>query len=205
MAQGVNLDCEKRDIKTHGYLNVLRKSGKVPGVIYGRTADSIPVAFNKSDLTKMFYSRGTRGLYTLRIRDENAPVLALIRDVQRNPITGELTHIDFMQVSMKERVKAFVPVVITGEDDVTKTGGIIQTGIKEVEVECLPGDLPSTFQLDISKLAAGGKLMAADLLRPESVDILSEPDALLVVVLHPTKEEEKPAVVEEDKAKGDVA
>lgn len=193
MVKGINLECQKREISNRRAVKEMRNQGMVPGIIYGKGIPSQPVALNGRELTRVFTTQGQRGLFSLNFRGEK-PVLSLVREVQRNPITGELLHIDFLQVKMTEKITASVPVIVSGEEEASKTGGIVQASLKEVEVECLPGDLPDEFMVDISHLEIGEKLVVADLPGLEGVEVLTPGDTAVVVLLQPSKEEE---VVEE--------
>lgn len=187
MAKSINLECIKREVSTKGRLSKLRKQDLVPGIIYGKGVSPIPLAIKEADLTRIFRTRGTGGLYKLSIQGEE-PAMALLRDVQRKPLTGEIIHIDFMQVKMSENITALVPVAVTGDEELVKQGAIVQTSMKEVEVECLPGDLPNSLHLDISGKTMGDAVLVKDLEYPEDVRILTDPDAVILVISHPTRE-----------------
>ncbi|MGE5544709.1 MAG: 50S ribosomal protein L25 [Bacillota bacterium] len=187
MAKSINLECVKREKSTKGRLNSLRRQDMVPGIIYGKDVSATPLAFRQADLTRIFRTRGTGGLYKLSIRGEE-PVMALLRDVQRKPMTGEIIHVDFMQVKMTENITAAVPVVVVGDEELVKQGAILQAGLKEVEVECLPGNLPESLHLDISGRSMGDTVLVQDLEHPEGVRIVTDPDTVALVISHPARE-----------------
>lgn len=184
MAKSINLDCMKREISTKGRLKNLREQDLVPGIIYGKGFSPVPLAFRRADLHRVLRTKG--GLYRLNIGGEK-PAMALLREVQRKPMTGEILHVDFMQVKMTEKITAPVPVVVVGEEELVKQGAILQVGLKEVEVECLPGDLPDSLQLDVSGRRVGDTVHVEDLKHPEGVRILTDPGAVALVITHPAR------------------
>jgi large subunit ribosomal protein L25 len=188
LAKSINLDCTKREISTKGKLKSLRKQDMVPGIIYGKDVSPLPLAFRRADLNRVFRVKG--GLYRLNISGEK-PAMALLREVQRKPMTGEIIHVDFMQVKMTEKITAMVPVVVVGEEELVKQGAILQAGLKEVEIECLPGDLPDSLQLDVSGKSMGDTVLVQDLEHPEGVRILTDLNAVALVISHPAREAEE--------------
>lgn len=200
MAKGTHLNCQIREEATKGTMAELRRQGKVPGVIYGRQVPNRTVLFESAELKKVFHGKGTRGLFSLALAGENVPTMAILREVQKHPVNGSIIHVDFMKVIMSEKITAPVPVVVTGEEEITRTGGIVQTGVKEVEVSCLPGDLPESINLDIANWSIGDKMVVGDLLKREGVEFLTDPDTLLAVVLPPVRPEETAAAPAEEKA-----
>lgn len=184
MAKSINLDCIKREISTKGRLKKLREQDMVPGIIYGKGVSPMPLAFRRADLNRVLRTKG--GLYRLNISGEK-PAMALLREVQRKPMTGEIVHVDFMQVKMTEKITAPVPIVVVGEEELVKQGAILQAGLKEVEVECLPGDLPDSLQLDVSGRRVGETVLVEDLQHPDGVRILTDPNAVALVITHPAR------------------
>ncbi|NLU50712.1 MAG: 50S ribosomal protein L25 [Syntrophomonadaceae bacterium] len=188
MAETVVLACEKRGLKKPN-LKQLRQAGRVPAVIYGKGADNLHVSLDSRNLAAVFRVHGARGIFSLQVAGEQQPVLALVREVQRHPLSGNIEHVDFLRVRMGEKISAAVPIVIHGEEEILRKGGILQAGAKEVEVECLPADLPDAIAVDISRLNAGDKLFVGDLQVPPGVKVLSEPESIVVTILHPAKGE----------------
>lgn len=191
MAVNNELHCHRREVSTRGHLRRLRAEGRVPGILYGRGQENIPVSFDSAELKRVFGQRGSRGLFSLNITGERTPVLALVREVQQDPISKNVIHIDFMRVNMGEKIKADVPVVFTGEDELLKRGLVLQAMIKDVEVECLPVDLPEVFTVDVSGLVEGGRLTVGDLKAPEGVKIITEPDTVVAVAVYAARADEE--------------
>lgn len=200
MSKKEALSCERREVGTKGYLHGLRRQGLVPGIVYARGMDEVPISLVSRDLTKSFQERGMRSLFNLRIKGDKTPILVLVREVQRNPVSGELIHVDFLRVRQDEKITAEVPVHITGEEEVLKGGGVLQTGAMEIQVECLPADLPENFTVDVAGIPVGGKVTVADI-RPEAgVAILTPEDTMLAVVLNPQIRETEEGETEEAEA-----
>lgn len=178
---------ERRDIRTKGDINQMRRNEYVPGVIYGMGKDAIPVKLGARQLIRTFNAYGSRGIFTLHIEGDAKPYSVLIREIQRNPVNGQMTHLDFLIIDMKEKLHSSVPIYVTGEEAVTKNGNIVQLGAKEIEVECLPKDLPEYITCDVASLKAGEHITVGDLTLPAAVELLTEPETVAATVLAPRK------------------
>ncbi|MGR6837193.1 50S ribosomal protein L25 [Syntrophomonas erecta] len=186
MALAQTLNGVKRELKTKGYLNQLKRQEMVPGIVYGNGQDPKPVAIQGRQIQKVFTQYGSRGLFFLNLEEETSPITVLVRELQRHPITGKLVHVDFLAVNMSEKITSTVGIQIIGEEEVVKKEGILQLGAKEVEVSCLPGDLPEYFTCDVSALEIGDKISVGDINVPAEVEVISDPETLIVTVLAPT-------------------
>ncbi len=163
----------------------LRRQGQLPGVIYGKKAGSIPLTLPLKELERILARDGENALLKVVVTDQGADreFMAVIRGTQRHPIKGVLTHADLYQVSMEEKLRATLPVILEGEPQGIKEGGILQHGLREVEVESLPGDLPESLAVDIRGLSVGGHLTVADLKTPPGVKVLTAPEAVVATVV----------------------
>ncbi|SHG43080.1 LSU ribosomal protein L25P [Thermosyntropha lipolytica DSM 11003] len=188
---------QRREIGTKGKLNRLKKEGYVPGIVYGKTKEALPIAVNSRHINKIFSTYGFRGLFNLEIEGEEKPVTVLLREMQTHPVTKEMIHLDFFAIDMNEEITSEVPIVIAGEEEILKKGGILQLGVKEVEVECLPKDLPEAIICDISALDIGDHMTVGDLKAPAGVKIISDPDSIVVTILAPKVSEEETSPAEE--------
>ncbi|MGB9660443.1 MAG: 50S ribosomal protein L25/general stress protein Ctc [Moorellaceae bacterium] len=179
------LTVQVRERVGKGAAGRLRRQGLVPGVLYGRDVGNVPVVVNLRELKKLLDKEGERALVKVQLeRNGNSKeYMALIREVQRHPIRRDLVHIDFYQVPAGEEISTTVPVVLEGEPVGVKAGGVLQHGVLEVEVECLPADLPEAIFADVSGLDIGDHLTVADLKPPQGVKILSEPTTLIAAVV----------------------
>ncbi|MGI9860993.1 50S ribosomal protein L25/general stress protein Ctc [Moorella naiadis] len=163
----------------------LRRQGKLPGVLYGKKAGNLAVVIPGRELEHILAKEGGNALLKLKIAAEGQEkeFAAVIREVQRHPIKGNLTHVDFYQVSLEDKLKATVPVVLEGEARGVKEGGILQHGAREIEVESLPGDLPENIVVDISNLDVGEHLTVGDIKVPAGVKVLADPDTIVALVV----------------------
>ena len=197
MAQAEKISCQKRDIKTRGYLNELKRNGIVPGTVYGKGVDNQAVSISLKQLTRTFQVHGSRGLFSLEIGGDSG-LMVVVREIQRHPITGQITHVDFWKVRLDEKINSTVGISIVGEEEIMKKGGILQAGAKEIEVSCLPQDIPETLVYDIAALEIGDKVTVADLQVPAGVEILTDLEMLVATVLAPT------VTAEDEEVEGEV-
>jgi large subunit ribosomal protein L25 len=179
-------------------VKAIRREGRLPAVIYGHHIDPISLEMDLRDVTKSLTGLAPSALITVDV--EGTPHKALVREKQRNKLTGTLQHVDFMAVSMKEKLRANVYIEITGVSPAIKElFGVLVTGLKDVEVESLPQDLPERIVVDISNLVKiGDGIYVRDLPVPEGVKILQEPDTMVVLVTSQTAEEVEVAPVVEE-------
>ncbi|MBI2762066.1 MAG: 50S ribosomal protein L25 [Chloroflexi bacterium] len=173
----------------------LRRAGVTPANIYGHNVPSLAVQGNTHDLDLLLRRAGRTALITLALAGEREPRSVLVRDVQRKPTTGGLLHVDFVQVSMRERLKVSVPVVLMGHAPVLDTANcIIVQVLDQIEVECLPGDIPQHLEVDVSGMAdTTSVLHARDIPLPRGVDMVTDPDAVMASVNLTVAEEEEEA------------
>lgn len=174
------LNAEVRSEGNRSALRALRSKGRLPGVLYGRSVDGTRIHVSAGDIRKQLQS-GRTELIDLQVEDKKYPVL--IKEIQRHPITGEILHVDFQQITMDQPVRMRVSVELVGTSPGTKAGGLLQVQATQVEVEGLPGDIPPIIQADISTLDIGDKLTAGDLAIPEGVTLISAEDELLASVV----------------------
>lgn len=183
----IAMKVEQRTGATKGDLRKLRMSGQVPGVVYGKKLQSAAqVSVNEKDLSALLRSHPNA------ILDLEVPVAGkhsvMVSDVQRDSLTGKLLHVDFHQINMNEAVKANVRIEAVGDSMGVREGGIISLILHELEVQCLPGDIPEIVEVDVSELEIGSSLTVADLLLPQGVEAKSDPQLVVVTVLAPQKE-----------------
>lgn len=184
MALAQTLNGIRRELRTKGFLNDLKKQHFIPGVVYGQGRQPLPIALDERTLTRAFTHYGYRGLFSLELEGDQRPLMALVREVQRHPVNGAYTHVDLLAVSMTEKITSVVPIQVTGEEQVVERGGTLQWGAKEVEVTCLPGDLPDMVRCDVSELNIGDKITFEDLPVLPTVEKSGDPDTLVVIVLN---------------------
>jgi len=171
----------------------LRRSGKIPAVLYGAKKEPMALTVDPKQITRILHSEsGHNTIFDLKVGSEQTK--AMIVDWQYEPIKGSLMHIDLKRIAMDQRLKVSVPIELVGEAaGVKQQGGILEHVLREVEVECLPGDIPSHIDVDVTELVFGQVLRVADLPHDAKVKFLTDenqPVAHVVAV----KEEVAPTV-----------
>lgn len=193
---------------TKGELNRMRGENQVPAVVYGRGKEATSVILDGRLLRQALSSgAGSNAIVELGIKNgekdkEVVTETVMFKDVQRDILVSErLLHVDFIRISLTEKILADVPLQITGESPGVKEGGVLQVLKRDVEVNCLPAAIPDLIEVDISSLEIGDSLMAKDLVLPEEIELQTDPEETLVQVLVPVQEEE----VEEAEAEEEAA
>ncbi|NUM25273.1 MAG: 50S ribosomal protein L25 [Candidatus Buchananbacteria bacterium] len=179
----------------------LRKSGKIPAVLYGHGVDPVNLEVDYSQFEKVYRQAGDSTLVDLAV-DEKSPVKVLVQDYQLDPTTSRYTHVDFYQVRMDEKLHTDIVLKFVGEAPAIKEhSGILVTALSEVEVECLPADLVHEIEVDLSVLKEiDVPIHISDIKAPAGIKILNHPTDVVALVQPQRVEEEKPAVVEETAA-----
>ncbi|MDD5448537.1 MAG: 50S ribosomal protein L25/general stress protein Ctc [Actinomycetota bacterium] len=175
-----------------------RLAGEIPGVLYGPGTEPVPLLVKSKDLMEVLYHEGgLSALINLEIKAgrEKKNQLVMIKEVQKHLLKDMVLHVDFLGVARERKITIRVPVVVTGEEksEGIKEGGIVQHNLWEVEVECLPTDIPESLPVDISQLNIGQHLLVSDLQPPAGVTVLNPPDEIVTAILAPrivTAEEE---------------
>ena len=154
----------------------VRRTGKVPAVVYGAGKDSLAVTVDPRQVTRILHSQtGHNTIFDLALDGERTK--AMIVDWQYEPIKGALLHIDLKRIAMDQKLKVMVPIELKGEPaGVKQQGGILEQVLREVEIECLPGDIPSAIDADVSELVFGKVLRVSDLPRTEKLRFLTDED-----------------------------
>jgi large subunit ribosomal protein L25 len=169
------LEAQAREAGNKNHARRVRRDGKIPAVVYGAGQDSLPVSVDPRQVSRILRSEtGHNTIFDLAL-DKNANIKAMIVDWQYEPIKGHLLHIDLKRIAMDKALKVSVPILLKGEALGVKTeGGILEQILREVEVECLPGDIPSHIDADISHLVFGTVLRVSDLPHGEKLKFLTE-------------------------------
>jgi large subunit ribosomal protein L25 len=197
MAQQANLQVATRSDTGKGAARSLRRTGKVPGVIYGHHRQPEALAIDSGALNKVLI--GIRAGTTILdvVVDGRPAVKALIREIQRDSVRpAEILHLDLYEVKADEKVTLSVPIHLIGiPDGVRNFGGVLDHVLRELEIEVLPADIPEHVELDVTALTIGHSLFVRDV-KIEKAEILNDPDTPVCTVVAP-RTEEAPAVVEE--------
>jgi len=196
MAEMFNVEAEARETFGKNAARRLRYSGRIPGIVYGGGGPAVSVAVDPKSIIRILRSEaGHNAIFTLQI-PEKAPARVMLREWQWEPIHGDLLHVDMVRIARDEKLRVRVPVRVTGEPEGVKIqGGVFEFILREVEVECLPDDIPEHITVDVSGLVIGHHLRVSDLPVAASVNVLAEPGRVVAHVV-PPKTEAEPAAEE---------
>jgi large subunit ribosomal protein L25 len=186
------LEAQQRDAGTKNDARRVRREGKIPAVVYGAGKQAMPVSVDPRQVSRILHSEtGHNTVFDLALDGERTK--AMIVDWQYEPIKGSLLHIDLKRIAMDQKLKVNVPIELVGEPaGVKQQGGILEQIAREVEVECLPGDIPNQIELNVSELVFGTVLRISDLPKNDKVKYLSDPEQPVAHIIT-IKEEEVPA------------
>ena len=188
----LEIPIELRDARNKRAARRLRRIGTLPGVFYGPKAEPIPLQVNKRELLKSIPD--LEGSHLIRMKSESSDLrdkVALIKEIQVHAVTGEILHLDFYEVDLAEKLTVKVPLHFVGKPEGVIRGGILQPVVREIEVECLPSDIPPSLDVDVTPLDIGDTLHVSTLPMPVGVEAIYDTDFTLVTVVAPTVEETK--------------
>ncbi len=173
----------------------LRRAGSVPAVVYGHGLEPLSVAVDRRELHAALHTdAGSNALINLEVAGNSKPFLTVAREVQRHPVRGDISHLDFISITLDEEIEAEVAIEYTGLPiGVKRDAGIVETIRTSVNIRALPLDIPGHITLDISELEVGSSLRVADLPAIKGVTYLDEPDTNLVAVIIPRVIVEEPS------------
>ncbi len=184
-----------------GHPNRDRAQGFVPGVVYGHGVEPLAVRVEAHELSLLFARGGSHHLVQLSIDGEDTPRTVVVKEIQHDPVSRAVMHVDFQAVSARERIHADVPLRLLGEEAVTKAGGILQVLLHSLRISCLPADLPDHMDADVSSVRIGHTLTVGDIAASAGITVLNEADEVICSVLAPrTAEPEAAATTGETKA-----
>ena len=188
---------ENRDAFGKNACRRLRKQGLIPAVLYGEGMTSVPLVLAKKDVILILKSdTGENTIFKVAFDSKSQD--AMFKDVQVDSSTDELIHADLIQISMDKAIRVNVPVLLQGDPIGVKTeGGFVDFMTREIEVECLPKDIPENIKIDINPLHLHQSIKVSDITAPEGVKLISDPSSVVVLIGVPHKEEEVAKPVEE--------
>ena len=186
------LEAQPRAAGTKNDARRVRRDGKIPAVVYGAGKQALTVSVDPRQVSRILHSEtGHNTVFDLALDGERTK--AMIVDWQYEPIKGSLLHIDLKRIAMDQKLRVNVPIELVGEPaGVKQQGGILEQIAREVEVECLPGDIPNAIELSVSELVFGTVLRISDLPKNDKVKYISDPDQPVAHIIT-IKEEEVPA------------
>ncbi|MDY0384680.1 50S ribosomal protein L25 [Trichlorobacter sp.] len=192
--QQTQMKIEVRTSTGKGISRKLRAAGRIPGVVYGRGMEPIPVSLEPKALAAAIAGEGgMNNLITLQGGGSLDQTVVIVADLQIDPLKGNAEHVDLHRVNMSEKVRVNVPVLLKGTAAGVKEGGLLDIDNRTLHVECLPGQIPEHIEIDITSIKIGQTIHVQDLALPAGVKCLENPKTPVVGVLGKTKEEEAPA------------
>jgi len=185
----LKIKAEKREVFGKNASRRLRKEGMVPVILYGSNEVNVPLTLEKEALFKILRSEtGENTVFEVSFNSETRN--AMIKDLQQDPVSDEILHADLIQIAMDKVIRVSVPVVTVGDAVGVKTeGGFVDFITREIEVECLPQDIPEHIEIDISHLHLRQSFKVGDVNVSEGIKLITDPDSMLVHIELPTKEE----------------
>ncbi len=178
----------------------LRNEGYIPAVVYSHGETDI-LQIRTKDFQKLFSGQISESIiFNIDLADEkNTNLSAFVKDYQIDPVTGSIIHLDLFKITAGEKIQTVVPIELEGTAPGIKMGGHLEFTEKEINIECLPKNLPETIFIDISGLELGDSIHAGDIDLGEGVELLSYPETVIVAV-HEARTEEEPTEEEEEEA-----
>jgi large subunit ribosomal protein L25 len=187
----IELAVERRETKGKNAARRTRSEGKIPAVVYGAGRETVAINVNKRELSDAFrHGAGENAIFLLKLQGSDQTRHAMIRDFQRDPLSRRPVHLDFVRVLMDTKIRVRVPVEVVGIARGVKTdGGILDFVTREIEIECLPGNIPDHLPVEVADLGIGDALRVADVRAPEGVEIVEDTERVVLHIAHPTHEE----------------
>lgn len=189
----MTIEVERREQRGKNANRRLRAEGMIPAVVYGggKDKDAVPIQVRRKSLLDLMKGTGSENaVFLLKLAGTGQERHAMIRDMDVDPVTRQVVHIDFQRIVMTEKVKVQVPIELTGTADGVKNGGgVLDFVHREVTIECLPGDIPKHLELDVTALQVGEHAEASQLRLPEGVTLVDDPGQVIVSISHTRMEE----------------
>jgi len=187
------LDAQVRSETGRSKADNLRGQGLIPAVVYGEGKVAVPITISHRKLIQLIHQhRIENAIISLKVEDDKTgkPRSCLIKETQYDPMTGDIIHVDFNEISLTKVIKVNCPVAAKGEPSgVKQEGGSLEHILWEIEVECLPTDIPKEIAIDVSNLKMGDSIHVKDIVFPSNVKVVTSLEAIVLTVAAPMKEE----------------
>lgn len=190
----LNLSAEPRTVSTKGAVNKLRRDGNIPGILYSKEMEPVIFSVSEIALKPVIYTT-EMNLINLKIGDKDE-VKSIVKDVQFDPLTDRIVHVDFQAITVGQLIQVQVPLNLIGQSIGIKAGGRLVQNIHKVDVECLPKNIPSHLDVDITELNVGDSILAKDL-QFEELTILNPEETSIVSIAAARAEEVEPEETDE--------
>jgi large subunit ribosomal protein L25 len=187
----IELSVERRETKGKNAARRTRAAGKIPAVLYGAGRDTVPITVDRRALSDAFRGgAGENAIFLLKLQGSDLSRHAMIKDLQRDPLSRRPVHLDFVRVLMDTKIRVRVPIEVVGVAKGVKTdGGILDFVTREIEIECLPGNIPAHLPVDVTELSIGDALRVSAVSAPQGVEVVDDGEKVVVHVAHPAHEE----------------
>ena len=186
----IELKAEARSMTGKKGAKACRNNGQLPGVLYGRGSETTPLAVYPKQLDSALHTHaGANVIIKLAFEGKSEPVNVIVKDLQVDNIRGVMRHVDFHRISLDEKIRSSIRFKVVGDSPGLKEGGVLEHIMWDLEVECLPLDIPDYIEADISELEIGDSISVSQVSVPEGVEIISAPDAKIMHVVAPRVEE----------------
>jgi large subunit ribosomal protein L25 len=177
------LKAELRSETGKGPAHRLRAAGRVPAVLYGHGMEPLSISVSGQDLLHLFHKAGVNALVDLQVDGDEH--LAIARDVQRDHLHGRYIHLDFLAIRRDEKIRVSVQVVEVGESVGIEAGGVVEHHLREIELECLPADVPERIEVDITRMRIGDMVHVGEIPPPEGATFLTDPETPVLSIIMP--------------------
>lgn len=187
----MTIQVEKRERTGKGGSRESRRKGMIPGVVYGGGKDSVPIQLDRKTFVEMMRKSGSENpIFLLKLSDSGQERHAILRDLQRDPVSRLVIHLDFQRIEMNQKVHVTVTVELMGTAvGVKAEGGLVEFTTRELKIECLPGDIPRHIEVDITNLHVGQHIEAGAVTLPQGVTLFDDPEKVIVTLGHVRTEE----------------
>ena len=189
----IDLNATTRETTGNGPARRLRAAGKLPAILYGPDTDPIKLSVPISDLEKIFKTANIgQALFNIKIANgQTQTKMAMIKELQQQPVSGALLHIDFYEIAMDRKITVSVPIIPVGKSVGVEMGGILQVIRREIDVLCLPNEIPEDIEVDVTDLDVGDSLHVEEISVEGNIEIPAEVNFTVITVLSPKIEEEE--------------
>lgn len=196
----IRLEAELRSEIGKGKVKGLRDKGFIPAVIYAEGKESHAIKISHRDLVRLVHQHRLENMVmSLVVKDEQKQKArsCLIKEIQYDPVKGDIVHVDFNEISLTKAIKVKVPITPKGEPvGVKQDGGSLEHILWEIEIECLPTEIPKEIEVDVANLKIGDAVHIREISFPANIKVINDPDAVVLSIASPIKEEVAPAAVE---------
>lgn len=192
----ITLNANERSISRKSANKQLRRDGSVPGVYYGKNIEPVAITVLEQSLKPLVYT--SEAHIVSLVVDGKEPVACILKDIQFDPVTDKIVHFDLLGISRDEKLEVEIPILLEGNPEGIKQGGVMQQSLHKVDISCLPIFMPEHLVVNVSKLAMGESIHVADL-KYDNIEILTAEDAVVVSIVTPRAEKETAAEGEAQK------